>query len=118
MFWSIGSMQIHESPHFEVGVCLPKLLQEHVEELMSPKYAPPQINGWNLKMMVSKRNLLFQGSVFRFQFIFFVVYTNLSGNFVDMKFKWELGKAGSFFSPDFLSLHCLEYYRLSLRRFF
>ena len=30
------------------------------------KGTPPKFNGWNLKMMVSKRNLLFQGLIFRF----------------------------------------------------
>ena len=31
---------------------------------------PPKLT-WNLKMVVSKRNLLFQGSIFRFQMLFF-----------------------------------------------
>ena len=31
---------------------------------------PPKINGWNLEMMVSNRNLLFQGSIFRFHVCF------------------------------------------------
>ena len=30
----------------------------------------PKINGWNLEMMVSNRNLLFQGSIFRFRVCF------------------------------------------------
>ena len=31
---------------------------------------PPRTNGWNLKMMVSNRNLLFQGFIFRFHVSF------------------------------------------------
>ena len=33
-------------------------------------FTPPKINGWNLEMMVSNRNLLFQGSIFRFHVCF------------------------------------------------
>ena len=31
---------------------------------------PPKFNGWNLQMMVSNKNLLFQGSIFRFHVCF------------------------------------------------
>ena len=33
-------------------------------------HTPPKINGWNLEMVVSNRNLLFQGSIFRFHVCF------------------------------------------------
>ena len=33
---------------------------------------PPKTDGWNLKIMVSKRSLLLQGSVFRFQQLVFM----------------------------------------------
>ena len=44
-------------------------------------FTPPKFNGWNLKMMVSKRNLLFQGlisgSMFNFRGVTHVRCSNL-----------------------------------------
>ena len=45
-------------------------LAARVEFLKILKSTPPKINGWNLEMMVSNRNLLFQGSIFRFHVCF------------------------------------------------
>ena len=41
-----------------------------VENGMSPIILPPRKLTWNLKMMVSNRNLLFQGFIFRFHVSF------------------------------------------------
>ena len=45
-------------------------LKEPLQKNMGSSYLHPQKLTWNLEMMVSNRNLLFQGSIFRFHVCF------------------------------------------------
>jgi len=57
--WSPTSM-------IQVVICFSPLHAVSLLPKKNQKHTPPKFNGRNLKIMVSKRNLLFQGLLFRF----------------------------------------------------
>ena len=55
----------------------------YLQLMEKTSYLPPRKLTWNLKLMVSNRNRLFQGFIFRFHVSFSGVYTSLKNWIMD-----------------------------------
>ena len=64
-FWMMTCEFLHTLEYIQVSIKVP-IFTCFVQLLPSSNWYTPRNLTWNLKMMVSKRNLLFQGLLFRF----------------------------------------------------